>query len=62
MTASSLKITLVKSSIKRPHTQKSILASLSLRKINSYTIKLNSADLQGVLRKIGHLVLVEEIA
>jgi large subunit ribosomal protein L30 len=58
---SKVKVTQVRSMIGRPETQKRTLAALGLGKMNrSVQIELNPA-LAGMIRKVDHLVKVEEI-
>ncbi len=56
-----VRITQVKSTIKRPQTQKLAIKALGLGKINR-SIELDYNDsTAGVIRKVQHLVKVEEI-
>ncbi|GAA4407255.1 50S ribosomal protein L30 [Nibrella viscosa] len=56
-----VKITQVKSTIKRPQTQKLAIKALGLGKINrSIELEYNDST-AGVIRKVQHLVKVEEI-
>ena len=56
-----VRITQVRSTIKRPKTQKLAIQSLGLGKINR-SIELEYNDsIAGVIRKVEHLVVVEEI-
>ncbi|MFZ5597006.1 MAG: 50S ribosomal protein L30 [Bacillota bacterium] len=55
-----LKITLVKSIIGRPEDQRATVRSLGLRKTNSSVLKEDSPVVMGMIRKISHLVKVEE--
>lgn len=56
-----VRITQVKSTIKRPQTQKLAIKALGLGKINrSIELDYNNST-AGVIRKIQHLVKVEEI-
>lgn len=58
---SKIRITQVRSMIGRPGDQKRTLAALGLGKINrSVEINVNPA-LEGMIRKVGHLVKIEEI-
>lgn len=54
-----LKITKVRSDIKRPETQKRTLASLGLRKMGQTVIHEDSPVIQGMIKKVSHLVSVE---
>ncbi|RRA99073.1 50S ribosomal protein L30 [Larkinella rosea] len=56
-----VKITQVRSIIKRPKTQKLAIQSLGLGKINrSVSLEYNDA-IGGIIRKVQHLITVEEI-
>ncbi|OIN59046.1 50S ribosomal protein L30 [Arsenicibacter rosenii] len=56
-----VRITQVRSTIDRPQTQKNAIKSLGLGKINrSIELEYNNA-IAGVIRKVQHLVKVEEI-
>lgn len=57
-----LKVTLVKSLIGRPETQRRTVRSLGLRKINSFSILPESPTIRGQIHKVRHLVKVEELA
>ena len=56
-----VKVTLVRSVISRPETQKKTVASLGLKKINSSIELEDTAQLRGQVDKVKHLVKVEEI-
>ncbi|SHE53104.1 LSU ribosomal protein L30P [Psychroflexus salarius] len=56
-----LKVTKVKSAIKRPKNQKLTLEALGLRKIGQSNILESSKSVQGMIDKVNHLVTVEEI-
>ena len=56
-----LKITLKKSVIGYSERQKATVKALGLRKLNSSTIKPDNAQIQGMIRKVSHLVEVEQI-
>ena len=57
-----IKITLVKSGIDRPERQKLTLKALGLNKLNS-TKEVEATDqILGMVRKVDHLVKVEELA
>ncbi len=56
-----LRITQVKSTIKRPKDQKATIQALGLGKINRSVEVENGDHIAGMLRKINHLVKVEEI-
>ncbi len=56
-----IKITLVKSGIDRPERQKLTLKALGLNKLNS-TKEVEATDqILGMIRKVDHLVKVEEL-
>lgn len=57
-----LKIKLVRSLISRPETQRKVVRSLGLRKLNSVSILPDSPTIRGQIHKVEHLVTVEEIA
>ena len=57
-----LKITLVRSLIGRPDTQRRTIRSLGLRKMNSFSILPDSPTIRGQIFKVKHLVKVEEVA
>lgn len=55
-----VKITQIKSSIGYNFKQKLTLKALGLRKINHSVIKTNTNQIKGMVKKIQHLVAVEE--
>ena len=56
-----LKITKVKSGIDRPERQKRTMEALGLKKLNA-TVELDATpQILGMVRKVNHLVKVEEI-
>ena len=57
-----LKITLKKSLIGRPETQRKTVRSLGLRKINSVSVLPDDPTIRGQIHKVEHLVKVEEVA
>ncbi len=56
-----LKITLVKSPIDRPQRQKLTLQALGLNKTNSSKEVVATEQILGMIRKVEHMVKVEEI-
>lgn len=56
-----LKITLVKSPIGYSWDQKDTVKRLGLRKLNKTVIKPDNPQIRGMVRKVRHLVKVEEI-
>lgn len=55
-----IKITQVKSTIKRPKDQKATIVALGLGKINRTVEVENTPAIAGMVRKVNHLVKVEE--
>jgi large subunit ribosomal protein L30 len=53
-----LNITLVRSPIGYPKKVRSILLALGLHKLHSSTIKPDEPSVQGMIRKVGHLLEV----
>ncbi|MCE7061791.1 50S ribosomal protein L30 [Dyadobacter sp. CY343] len=58
---SKVRITQVKSTIDRPERQKLTIKALGLGKMNRSVEKENSDAIAGMIRKVSHLVKVEEI-
>lgn len=56
-----IKITQVRSIIRRPGTQKRTLEALGLRGIGQTVEHEDTPDLQGMIRKVNHLVSVETV-
>lgn len=56
-----LKITLVRSLIGRPETQRKIARAMGLTKINRFVIREDVPQVRGVINKIPHLLKVEEV-
>jgi len=56
-----IKITLIKSPIDRPERQKLTLRALGLNKTNSSKEVEASPQILGMVRKVNHLVKVEEL-
>ena len=57
-----LKITLTRSLIGRPATQRATIKALGLKKLNSSVELPESESLRGQIHKVEHLVTVEEQA
>lgn len=55
-----VKITQVKSIIDRPQRQKDTLKAIGLRKPNQSVIKEVTPQLEGMIRKVNHLIKVED--
>lgn len=58
---SKVRITQIKSTIDRPERQKLTIKALGLGKLNRSVEKENSDAVAGMIRKVSHLVKVEEI-
>ena len=56
-----LKVTLTRSLIGRPEDQRATLKALGLKKTNSFDIQDDTPVIRGMVRKVEHLVTVEEI-
>jgi len=54
-----LRVTLVRSSIDRPDTQKATVKGLGLRKLHQSVVLEDSESIRGMIRKVQHLVTVE---
>lgn len=59
---SKVRITQVKSVIKRPQRQKDTLLALGLGKINRSNVLEVNDQVQGMINKVTHLITIEEIA
>ena len=59
--ANKLKITLVRSFIGRPEEQRLVAKALGLRKMQSSVIQDDTPSIRGSIRKIEHLLKVEEV-
>ena len=57
-----VKVTLKRSLIGRPETQRRTVLALGLRKINSVVELPDNPAIRGQLHKVEHLIKVEEIA
>ncbi|QRR02294.1 50S ribosomal protein L30 [Dyadobacter sandarakinus] len=58
---SKVRITQIKSTIDRPENQKLTIKALGLGKLNRSVEKENNEAIAGMIRKVNHLVKVEEI-
>jgi large subunit ribosomal protein L30 len=56
-----LKITQVRSTIKRKENQKRIIEALGLKRLHHSVIHKDVPQIRGMLRKVAHLVDVEEV-
>ncbi len=61
MAEQKIKVTLVKSTIGCVEKQKRTIAALGLKKIRSFKIHENTPAFQGQIKKVAHLVKVEEV-
>ena len=57
-----LKVTLKRSLISRPETQRRTVKALGLGKINSFNILPDDPCVRGQIFKVKHLIAVEEVA
>lgn len=55
-----LKITLIRSLIGKPETQRVTVRTLGLGKLNSSVIQQDNPQIRGMINKVSHLVKVEE--
>lgn len=53
-----LKITLVRSAIDRPQTQKDTVRGLGLRKLHQTVVREDTPSIRGMIRKVSHLVTI----
>ncbi len=56
-----VKITLVRSAIKKPQRQKATVEALGLRKMNQTVIKEETPQIIGMIVKVNHLIKVEKV-
>jgi large subunit ribosomal protein L30 len=56
-----LKLTLVRSTIKRPGDQKATVAALGLKKMNSTVEVVGTPQIMGMISKVNHLLKVEDV-
>ncbi|MBN2104296.1 50S ribosomal protein L30 [bacterium] len=56
-----LKITQVRSTIKRQENQKRTMTALGLRKLHQTVIHNDTPQIRGMVRKVSHLLKVEEV-
>jgi large subunit ribosomal protein L30 len=57
-----IRITLIKSALGRKPNQRKTVRALGLRKMQSTVVKEVSPAIEGMVKKVAHLVKVEEIA
>ncbi len=55
------KLTLVRSTIKRPGDQKATVAALGLKKMNSTVEVVGTPQIIGMINKVNHLLKVEDV-
>jgi large subunit ribosomal protein L30 len=60
--AAQIKITQIKSQIKRPQKQKDTLLALGLGKINRTRIVEDTPQTQGMIHKVAHMLSIEKIS
>lgn len=56
-----LKITQIRSTIKRKENQKRTIEALGLRKLNQSVIQPDNPQIRGMINKVSHLIRVEEV-
>jgi len=56
-----LQITLVRSLIGRPETQRSTVKALGLRKLNQSVVHNDNPAIRGMVNQVGHLLKVTEV-
>jgi large subunit ribosomal protein L30 len=56
-----IKITQVRSTIKRPADQKATVVALGLKKLNQSVEHEATPQIQGMVRKVAHLLKVEDV-
>lgn len=59
--AGKIRVTLVRSGIGRPETQKRTLMGLGLRRLNRSVVLDDTAEVRGMIRKVSHLVQVSPV-
>lgn len=59
--AKKLRITQVRSVVGRKFDQKATLKALGIKKMNDTVVKDNTPQIRGMIRKINHLLSVEEV-
>jgi large subunit ribosomal protein L30 len=57
-----IKVTQIRSVIHRPQDQKDTVRRLGLHRINDSIVKDDRPEIRGMIRKVQHLVRVEEVA
>jgi len=59
--ANQLQVTLTRSLIGRPDTQRRTVAALGLRKIRQTVVQNDNAAIRGMINQVSHLVEVKEV-
>ncbi len=59
--AKKIQVTLKRSTIGRPETQKIVVKTLGLRKLNQTVIHNDNPAIRGMVEKVSHLVEVKEL-
>lgn len=59
--ANKLAITLTRSVIGRPQTQRAVVKTLGLRKMHQQVVREDTPAIRGMVNKVSHLVTVEEV-
>jgi large subunit ribosomal protein L30 len=59
--AGKIRVTLVKSGIGRPETQKRTLIGLGLKRLNRSVILDDTAEVRGMIRKVSHLLQISPV-
>ncbi len=59
--AGKIRVTLVRSGIGRPETQKRTLMGLGLRRLHRSVVLDDTAEVRGMIRKVSHLVQVSPV-
>ena len=54
-----IKITLIRSHIGRPASQRAVLHGLGLNKVNKMVVLKNTPEIRGMVNKVSHLLKVE---
>ncbi|HWI40091.1 MAG TPA: 50S ribosomal protein L30 [Verrucomicrobiae bacterium] len=57
---SEIKVTLIRSHIGKPSAQRSVLQGMGLTKVNKTVLLKDTPEIRGMIRKVGHLIRVEE--
>lgn len=56
-----LKVKLIRSLVGRPRKQREVVKGLGLRKISSEVIRKDCPEIWGMIKKVSHLVRVDEV-